>query len=386
MKKTSQGIFIGVLIGLALAVGGYESGPTIMGWFKKPKPQAKEKLTNVAVQVIGARPMVDHLTIRGMIDPWTSVSLSAETSGKLVFVAKDEGGRVSKGERLFGIDTAILKANLEAAEARARYAATTHERTKKMFADEAISKDELDRTEAEMDAARATVELCRARLADADVFSPIDGVLDSVVAEVGEFLSPGQPLGEVVDTSRVKVIMPVPEKDVKFIHLGDQVEMVIEALADGVRRGKVIFVKQVADPVTLTFPVHVEVANAEGLIRPGMIAKVNLVRRRFEKAIAVNIFYVLRHEKGYRVFVEQDGLACARDVVIGIFDGQMVQIVSGLAEGDLLIVKGQRELVDGVKVKVVERIGPDGRRVVAAAADGAERSGAAEVPVETNSP
>ena len=255
-----------------------------------------------------------------------------------------------------------------------------------MFADEAISKDELDRTKAEMDAARATVELCRACLDDADVFSPIAGVLDSRVAEVGEFLNPGQPLGEVVDVSRIKVVMPVPEKDVRFIHVGDEVEMVIEALADGARRGKVIFVKEVADPVTLTFPVQVEVANAEGRIRPGMIAKVNLVRRRFEKAIAVNIFYVLRHEKGYRVFVEQDGLACAREVVIGIFDGQMVQIVSGLTEGDRLIVKGQRELIDGVKVKVVEQIGPDGRRVAAAASGGGDESGTAEVPVETNSP
>ncbi|NIA21242.1 MAG: efflux RND transporter periplasmic adaptor subunit [Anaerolineaceae bacterium] len=385
MKKTSKGILIGVLVGLALAVGRYESGP-LLEWLKKPKEHVAQKLTNVAVQVVGARPMVDQLTIRGMTEPWTSVSLSAETSGKLVFVARDEGDRVVKGERLFGIDTAILKADLESAEARARYAAMTYQRTKKMFADEAISKDELDRTKAEMDAARATVELCRACLDDADVFSPIAGVLDSRVAEVGEFLNPGQPLGEVVDVSRIKVVMPVPEKDVRFIHVGDEVEMVIEALADGARRGKVIFVKEVADPVTLTFPVQVEVANAEGRIRPGMIAKVNLVRRRFEKAIAVNIFYVLRHEKGYRVFVEQDGLACAREVVIGIFDGQMVQIVSGLTEGDRLIVKGQRELIDGVKVKVVEQIGPDGRRVAAAASGGGDESGTAEVPVETNSP
>jgi len=383
MKRTFTGILLGTIIGVALTVGGYESGPTIMGWFKKPKVPVVQKLTNVAVQIVGTQPITDHLTIRGMIEPWTSVSLSAETSGKLVFVAKDEGGRVSKGERLFGIDTAILEADLASAEARARYAATTHERTKKMFADEAISKNELDRAKADMDAAGAAVELCTARLADADVFSPIDGVLDCKEADVGEFLSPGDPLGEVVDTSRVKVVMPVPEKDVRFIHVGDQVEMVIEAMADGVRRGKVIFVKQVADPVTLTFPVHVEVANADGRIRPGMIAKVDLVRRRFEEAVAVNIFCVRRHEKGYRVFVEQDGAARVRNVVTGVFDGQMVQIVSGLAEGDRLIVRGQRELIDGVKVKVVEEIGPDGRQV-AEAASGGDASRAAEVHVETN--
>ena len=368
MKRIS-----GILIGLAILAAGC----------RDDKTDAEQKPTNVAVQVVSAQELTDHLTIRGMVEPWTSVSLSAETSGKLVFVAKDEGGRVSKGERLFGIDTAILKANLASAEARARYAATTHERTKKMFADEAISKDELDRAKADMDAAGAAVELCEAHLADADVFSPIDGVLDCKEAEVGEFLSPGDPLGEVVDTSRVKVVMPAPEKDVKFIHVGDQVDMVIEALADGIRRGKVIFVKQVADPVTLTFPVHVEVDNADGRIRPGMIAKVDLVRRRFDKAIAVNIFCVRRHEKGYRVFVEQDGLARARDIVPGIFDGQMVQIVSGLAEGDRLIVKGQRELIDGVKVKVVEQLGPDGRQV-AEAASGDDASGTAEVHVETN--
>ena len=382
MKKIFTGILLGILIGVALTVGGYESEP-LLEWLKKPKEHVAQKLTNVAVQVVGTQPITDHLTIRGMIEPWTSVSLSAETSGKLVFVAKEEGGRVSKGEQLFGIDNAILKANLASAEARARYAVTTHERTKKMFADEAISKDELDRAKADMDAAGAAVELCKAQLVDADVFSPISGVLDCKEADVGEFLNSGDPLGEVVDTSRVKVVMPVPEKDVKFIHVGDQVDMIIEALADGIRRGKVIFVKQVADPVTLTFPVHVEVDNADGRIRPGMIAKVDLVRRRFEEAVAVNIFCVRRHEKGYRVFVEQDGAARARDVVPGIFDGQMVQIVSGLAEGDRLIVKGQRELIDGVKVKVVELLGPDGRQV-AEAVSGGDASGTAEAPVETN--
>ncbi|MBN2583349.1 MAG: efflux RND transporter periplasmic adaptor subunit [Planctomycetes bacterium] len=338
---------IGFVFGVALA-------DAVKARFKTPQAEVTQKLTNVAVQVVEPQVVTDRLAIRGVIEPWVSVRLSAETSGRLVFVGKEEGDAVRQGERLFGIDKAVLQANLASAQAHAEYAVLTHERSRKMFADNAVSKDELDRTKAEMDAALAAVELAKAQLNDADAMSPISGFFDAKLAEVGEYMNPGSPLGDVVDTSRVKLIVQVPEKDISFVRVGETMNLVVEALGGEVRQGKVIFVKQVAEADTLTFPVHLEVANADGRIRPGMIAKVELVRRSVSDAVAVNIFCVRRHENGYRVFVENDGVAHARDVQLGVFDGAVVQVLSGLNVGDRLIVKGQREIVDGTKVAVVE--------------------------------
>jgi len=337
----------------------------------KPPDEAvvEQKPTNVEVQVGLPRPMVDRLVIRGIIEPWVSVRLSAETAGRLVYIGKAEGDAVTCGERLFGLDKAVLQANLAAAEARAEYAVVAHQRAKTMFADQAVSKDELDRTKAEMDAAVAAVELAKAQLANADVLSPIDGFFDAKLAEIGQYMTPGTPLGDVVDTRRVKIIVQVPEKDVSFVRVGQTIPLVVEALGDEPRLGKVIFIKQVADPQTLTFPVHLELANDDGRIRPGMIAKVQLVRREIPGAVAVNIFSVVRHDGGYRVFVEADGVARARDVTLGVFDGVFVQVLSGLQVGDRLIVKGQRELVDGAKVAVVETGGRGDGRLDAQAAD-----------------
>jgi membrane fusion protein (multidrug efflux system) len=336
-------------IALALGLGACD---------RKAAPPAPEKVIRVAVQVVRPKPLVDHLMVRATIEPWQCVHLSAEVPGRVVFIGKDRGQAVQKGERLFGIDKSTFQAALASAKSGAEYAVLSHSRSEQLFAKKALSRDELDRALADKSAALAAVETAEAELGKTDILSPIDGVLDSRTAEVGEYVGPGAPLGDVVDTSRVKVIASVPEKDVIHVREGEAMQVVIDALGPVPREGRVIFVKQVADPKTLTFPVHVALENADGRIRPGMIARVELVRQSLAEAIAVPIFAVVTRAHGsevsYHVFVEEGGVARERANRIGFFDGPRVQVTEGLEAGDRLIVEGQRDLVDGDEVVATE--------------------------------
>lgn len=320
---------------------------------KAPPPEVPEKVIPVEVAPVAPGPMADRLTIRAATEPWRSVRLSAEVAGQLVFIAKDEGEPVRKGERLFGIDKATYEARLRQAKALAAYQVVNFTRSEKLFADKALSGDQLDKARADRDAALAAVQTAEAELAKTDVFSPIDGVLDDKAVEVGEFMAPGSVLGDLVDTSRIKVIVPVPEKDVVYVRPGMAMTVVIDALGFAESKGEVIFVKQVADPDTLTFAVHLAVVNPEGRIRPGMIARAMLVRQQLDDAIGVPLFAVMRRVDGYHVFVEQNGVARRRDVTLGFPDEGRWQVASGLKAGDRLIVRGQRDLVDGDLVTVV---------------------------------
>jgi membrane fusion protein, multidrug efflux system len=316
---------------------------------KKSKPV-------VAVETVEPRPMIDALTVRATIEPWQTVDLSAEMPGRLVACAKDEGDVVARGKPLFGIDKTSYQARLMQAKATERYQVANCERCRKLFDKKAISEDTYDRSRADRDVAVAAVASAQAELDKTAVVSPIDGVLDVKAAEVGEYLSPGDPLGTIVDTSRVKVIVPVPEKDIVHVRAGDTMTLTVDALGPESRTGKVIFIKQVGDPDTLTFPVHLEVANPGGRIRPMMIARVSLVRDDLPAAITAPLFAVIRRADGYHVFVEVEGVARRRDVTLGFPEGDRWLVLSGLEVGDRLIVRGHRNLIDGDEVGVLGQV------------------------------
>ena len=111
-----------------------------------------------------------------------------------------------------------------------------------------------------------------------------------------------------MDVRRVKVVVPIPEKDIVYVKPGARLKVIIDALGSLEKECQVIFIKQEAEPSTLTFPVHLALDNPEGKIRAGMIARVLLVRRSFKDAVAVPIFSVIRRPDGYHVFVEENGV------------------------------------------------------------------------------
>jgi len=201
--------------------------------------------------------------------------------------------------------------------------------------------------------AEAALNLANVLMGKATVESPIGGVLDKRYCEVGEYVKPGTPLADIVNTDRVKVVAAVPEKDISFVRTGDPITVVFDAL--NLRRtGNAMFQSRAADRDTLTFDVKVELDNPDGRIRPGMIARAVLVRRKLTAAVKVPIFAVIKREKGYVAFVEDAGTARERPLTLGFFEAHRVVVTSGLKPGDRLIVQGQRDLVDGDKVRVPE--------------------------------
>jgi len=116
----------------------------------------------------------------------------------------------------------------------------------------------------------------------------------------------------------------------------------------------------VADSKTRTYRVEVKVANSDRKLLPGMIVRVVLLRRMLQDTIAAPLLAVVPRDGRAAVYVEEGGRARERTVTLGVTDGRNIQITSGLAAGDKLIVEGQRQLKDGTKLNV---IGADGKPV-----------------------
>jgi membrane fusion protein (multidrug efflux system) len=182
--------------------------------------------------------------------------------------------------------------------------------------------------------------------------SPITGKVNYLYVDEGEFIDRGKPLVSLVNVDRVKINIHVPELDIRHLKKGQKAQVSVDAFPGMKWMGIIDYMAYKADPATKTFPVRVLVDNHGNEIRPGMIARVALVRRVIPDALSVPLFAIVSKEGERLVFVEKDGVAHARAVAIGVIEGDRVQITKGIEPGDRLIVSGQTQVEEGMRVLV----------------------------------
>ena len=314
--------------------------------------QGKVKAVNVGVLEVKPTPIHDILILPGETEAWQDVLVSADKSGRIEWIGPSEGDQVKKGELLARIDVSALKAIIDRAEATLNLADDLYQRRKILFDrgivhKEAIEKALTDKALAESDLLKAKVEYDRGFPR-----SPINGMVNHLYVDEGEFLDRGQPMVDLVNVDKIKINVNVPELDVRYLKRGQSVMVKIDAFPDSRLPGKVDFVSYKADPATKTFLVRILIDNPKHEIRPGMIARTVFERRMIPDALVAPLFALMDKGGERLLFVEKDGIVHARTVSIGIIERDRVQITKGLEIGDRLIVTGQRDVEEGMKVQV----------------------------------
>lgn len=200
--------------------------------------------------------------------------------------------------------------------------------------------------------AEAGLDEARLNLRRGTINSPIDGVIDAVHFEEGELVKAQDPLLKIVQTRPVKAVFHLPEKDVPYLEAGMEARVNVDALGNGDLAGTVSLVGVTSDPTTSTYRFEVDLANDDDRLRPGMLARLNILRRSMDTALSVPVFAVVSAGGGTVLYVYSEGTARRRIVATGVVDGDRIEIATGLEAGDLVIVKGQRDLEDGQKVSL----------------------------------
>ncbi len=309
---------------------------------------------SVKVSVMEVQPtkIRDVLILPGETQAWEDVRVSSEMDGLIEWIGPKEGERVRKGEIIARIDVAARKAALDRAGASFKLADELFKRRESLFQRGIISKEDLDKAATERAVAESNLRQSQVEYERGFLRAPISGLVNHLYADSGEYVAKGSPILDLVNVDRIKIQIHVPEMDIRFIKEGDQALVTVDALPGRHLTGKVDFVSYKADPLTKTFRVQVTVENISKEIRPGMIARVALLRREVPDALVVPLF-ALVNKGGERVlFVEKDGVAMARTVSIGIIEGERVQITGGLSPGERVIVSGHMELEEGMQVEV----------------------------------
>ena len=306
----------------------------------------------ISVSVVEVKPvaMRDVVFLPGETEAYEDVKVAANTSGRIEWIGPREGQAVKKGDLLAKIEVSALKASLEHARAAYKLANDLCERRRRLYDNKIIAREELDQSETQLKLAAADLEQVKVRYNHGFPKSPITGIINHLYVDVGEYADLGKPIADIVNIDRIKINVQVPELDVRYVNKGQTTPIKIDAFADRTLLGTVEFVAFKADPATKTFLVRSVIDNPDHNIRPGMIGRVAFVRRNIPDAVAAPLFAIVDKGGERIVFVEKDGVAESRVISLGVIEADRVQITSGLNIGDHLIVRGQTEVEDGMRV------------------------------------
>ncbi|MEI6809020.1 MAG: efflux RND transporter periplasmic adaptor subunit [bacterium] len=322
---------------------------------KKPEslPVAPTLLVPVRTEAVLCSDVPEIITFAGRIEADPTVTLAFDLGGTVSVMGADKGMTVNQGQVLITLDDRLQDASLDKAQTGLKQADDELKRFAELRKTGAVSESDYDGIKAHADMAMATLKEAKAYYDKCRILSPISGVVEDRMINVGEFAAPGMPVLRVANLAKLKILIDAPERDVFSLKTGQDVPVQVDALPGRQFSGKVSYVAASADSKSNTFRVEITVGNPEGTLRPGVIAKVALTRRILTSAMSVSLASLIPSKGQYIAYVVKDGHAVRRVVKLVAIVGSRAVIMEGIHAGESVIVEGQRLASDGIAVEEI---------------------------------
>jgi RND family efflux transporter MFP subunit len=324
---------------IALVLAALAAAGTAIAWWQWPK--------QVEIAPVTRGPAVEAVYATGTVEPTVMVPLAPRSAGRLAAVQADEGAHVRRGQVLARIESADLDQTVQEMSAREQLARTQHERTRDLVTQKFVSPAELDRARSELQAAQAAMGRAQAQRDYNQLVAPADGIVLRRDGEPGQFIAAGQTVLTLACCAPLRVSAEVDEEDIPRVIVGQKVTLRTDALPGRLFDGEVAEVTPKGDPVSRSYRVRIRLADAPavdaGPLRTGMTMDANLIVSRRENALLVPS----RALKGNAVWVLQQGRVQRREVKKGVSGAERSEIISGLAEGEMVVLSPSDTLREG---------------------------------------
>jgi multidrug efflux pump subunit AcrA (membrane-fusion protein) len=242
------------------------------------------------------------------------------------------------------------KVQFEIAEAQYQAAYERYELIK-----EGPSEQDVKTVEAQVRQAQSALEMVQTQLSNTLIKAPISGRVTGINVKIGEMVSTAVPLLSILDVSELFVKAGIPEKDIAYIHIGQEAEILIDAFPNLQFKGEVTSKGVTVDSLSKRMEIKIKIISPSVEIPPGVFARANIVVAKNPEALIVPITALIRKSEGIYVFVLKGEIAEKRAVVTGITQGNEVEIVQGLQKDEEVVVVGNLTLEDGDRVKIINR-------------------------------
>ena len=332
----------------------------------KEKKEQPEIAVNVRIATAEKKKIQPYLETTGTLKANEEVAVSSEVDGIVRQIRVDEGSPVNKGTLLVEIneidyilDWKRSEAALKQAEANLANAKAEYKRKNTLYQEELITRQQFDDittkialAEAEIDRAKATLSISKEKLTRTKVYSPLNGAVKEKRVSVGDYVRNGTPLLQLITINPLKLNFTISEKDAASIKIGQEVAFSVDSYADKQFKGRVNLLYPNVEEKTRTLQAEALVPNADHLLKPGYFARTLIYTAAPREVVLAPITALLYDNAVIRIFVVDGDKARERVIKIGGKYGEFVEVLEGLKEMEQIVVIGQNNLSEGVKVNV----------------------------------
>jgi membrane fusion protein, multidrug efflux system len=294
-------------------------------------------------------------TATGTFAPSKQVLVVTEIAGRVLSLPVDEGQFVAKGQLLARIDFATAEAEVKSAEANLQKLKTDKERYERLVKSGGVTQAQLDEVNLAYVTAEARVITARKRLADSFIRAPFGGYVNKRFVEEGTYLNAAKELFEIVEMTKLNMIVNVSEKQVLSVNQAKDITVNADVYPGVSYKAKVNFIGAKAD-ANLNFPVELEINNIKDKpLRAGMYGRATFNLPSTKSSLVVPRAALIGSIDNAQVYVVTGDSVKLKELVAGKVFANTVEVVSGLANGDRVVTNGQINLSDGDKVTVLNK-------------------------------
>jgi len=307
----------------------------------------------VEAQPVTVGTLVRTVEAVGTLRADEAVTLRPELQGRVEKIGFDEGQPVKAGQVMVQLDDDQYRAELAEAIANRDLSEANYRRTQELIKRKVASVTDRDKAYAELQANEARVALKREALSKCQLLAPFDGIAGLREVSVGDVVSPGQALMQVVAIDPIKVDFRIPELYVGAVVPGQTLVITLDAFPGEQFSGEVYAVDPQIDVKGRSIQIRATIPNSDTRLRPGLFSRVELALQRFDNAISVPEEAIVPQGNKQLVYRIKEGKAEIVPVKLGIRRAAMVQVLEGLTPGDVVVTAGQIKLRPGAPVNPV---------------------------------
>ena len=278
----------------------------------------------------------------------------AKASGIVESIAVEEGQAVRAGQVLAVLENDQEAHQLAQADALLNQYQADYERNEELFAKNLVSAEINDRSQFMYEAQKAAWRLAKLKKDNTTIRAPFSGIVAERQIKVGNMITLNTGAFRIVNFETLKAIMHVPEIELGKLKLGQPATLRLDALPGNSYLSEVTLISPIVDPGTGTVKVTVGIGNADGLLKPGMFGRVEILHEIHDQALLLPKEAVLAEDSDANVYVISDSIALRREVTLGMINTLHYEILAGLEEGELVVTTGQTGLKDSARVFVVD--------------------------------
>ena len=309
---------------------------------------------NVRVPELDQETVAEFFEISGPVAPVRGTDLSAQESGPVVAIPVGKGEAVAGGGIVLELERDILKAELAAADAALKLEAYNVDKVRQLQKAGKVSRIELLTAESSHAQAAARRDVLKERFDRAGIRAPFDGVVVDRYVELGQLVVPGQKVARILDPYTLKLETYLTDAQVQWVKVGDLAKVKIGQSPD-LAPGFVSWIGFEADRMTGKFKVEIEIPNPDLKYHSGVIGRARLDKNLVTDVVAIPRDAVIPGRIGPTAFVAEGDRAVLRRLELGSDQGVMVIVRGGLQPGEMLVVRGHRDLRDGSLIRVTEK-------------------------------